>query len=282
MNSHDSQQALSKAIIKLLRPLIRLLLRNGVPYAGLAEMVKQVYVEVARTEFHVPGRKQSTSRVSTITGMPRKEVQRIIQLEGNVDNDFIERHHRAARVVAGWVRDPAFLDEVGQPRLMLFSGQQTSFSDLVRKFSGDVPPRAILDELIHVGVVEQQDGGYLRLMSRSYIPKSGEADKLGIFGKDVAGLISTIDHNIQSADKDPFFQRKVYYNNLPVEAVVELRQLLAEQGQQFIERFDHWMAAHDRDSNPKVTGTGRKASGIGLYYFEDEIIEDKNRHEHDV
>ena len=282
MNSHDAQQALSKAIIKLLRPLIRLLLRNGVPYAGVAEMVKQVYVEVARTEFHVPGRKQSTSRISIITGIPRKEVKRLIQLKGNVENDFIERHHRAARVVAGWVRDPAFLDAAGQPRLMLFSGQQTSFSDLVRKFSGDVPPRAILDELIHVGVVEQQDGGYLRLMSRAYIPKSGEADKLGILGKDVAGLISTIDHNIQSADKDPFFQRKVYYNNLPVEAVAELRQLLAEQGQQFIERFDHWMAAHDRDSNPKVTGTGRKASGIGLYYFEDEIIEDKNRHEHDV
>ncbi len=281
MNSHDYQQALSKAILKLLRPLIRLLLRNGVPYAGLAEMVKQVYIEVARTEFHVPGRKQSTSRISTITGMPRKEVKRLIQLEGNVDNDFIERHHRAARVVAGWVRDPAFLDAVGQPRLMLFSGQQTSFSDLVRKFSGDVPPRAILDELIHVGVVEQQDGGYLRLMSRSYIPKSGEADKLGILGKDVAGLISTIDHNIQSAGKDPFFQRKVYYNNLPEEAVVELRQLLAEQGQQFVEKLDHWMAAHDRDTNPKVTGTGRKASGIGLYYFEDESIKE-SPHEHDV
>lgn len=282
MNSQDHQQALSKAILKLLRPLVRLLLRNGVPYAGLAEMAKQVYVDVARTEFSVPGRKQSTSRVSTITGVPRKEVQRVIQLEGNFDNDFIERHNRAARVVSGWVCDVAFHDAMGQPRLMLFSGQQPSFSDLVRKFSGDVPPRAILDELMRVGIVEQQDDGYLRLLSRSYVPKTGEADKLGILGKDVAGLISTIDHNIQSAGQDPFFQRKVYYNNLPEEAVVELRRLLAEQGQQFIEKWDRWMAAHDRDSNPKVTGTGRKASGIGLYYFEDEIIEDKKRHEHDV
>ncbi|MBI3777056.1 MAG: hypothetical protein HY273_16175 [Gammaproteobacteria bacterium] len=281
MNSQDHQQALSKAILKLLRPLVRLLLRNGVPFAGLAEMAKQVYVDVARSEFNMPGRKQSTSRVSTITGVPRKEVQRIIQLEGNFDNDFIERHHRAARVVAGWVRDPDFLDAAGQPRLLLFSGQQTSFSDLVRKFSGDVPPRAILDELMHTGVVEQQDDGYLRLLSRSYVPKTGEAEKLGILGKDVAGLISTIDHNIQSAGKDPFFQRKVYYNNLPEEAVVELRRLLAEQGQQFIEKFDRWMAAHDRDSNPKVTGTGRKASGIGLYYFEDESIKEPP-HEHDV
>ena len=56
----------------------------------------------------------------------------------------------------------------------------------------------------------------------------------------------------------------------------ELRALLETQGQQFMEVMDHWMSEHDRDVNPNVTGTGRKASGVGLYYFEDNNIEEKS------
>jgi hypothetical protein len=67
-----------------------------------------------------------------------------------------------------------------------------------------------------------------------------------------------------------FFQRKVYYDNLPTEALPELQILLNERGQALLEFIDQWMAAHDRDINPKVTGTGRRAAGIGLYYFEDD------------
>ena len=276
MNSQKHQQALSGAILKLLRPLVRLLLRNGVPFAGFAEMAKQVYVEVARDNFNLPEKKQTISRVATITGLTRKEVQRINTLDSNPDTEFIERHHRAARVVSGWVRDSAYLDNVGNPRLLAFSDEPSSFCDLVKTFSGDIPPHAILDELLRVGVVERIEDGRVRLLSRAYIPKTGDAEKLGILGTDVAGLIATIEHNIQSAGQDPFFQRKVFYDNMPVEASTELRALLEIQGQQFMEVMDRWMSEHDRDVNPNVTGTGRKASGVGLYYFEDNNIEEKS------
>ena len=77
------------AILRLLRPLVRILLRNGVSYSTFADYAKWVYVDVASKEFGIRGRKQSTSRVSVLTGLSRKEVMRVRQLprpDDSLDN----------------------------------------------------------------------------------------------------------------------------------------------------------------------------------------------------
>ncbi|MDH5378319.1 MAG: DUF6502 family protein, partial [Gammaproteobacteria bacterium] len=95
-------------------------------------------------------------------------------------------------------------------------------------------------------------------------------EKLGILGMDVAGLISTIDHNTYGNEtSSPLFQRKIYYDNLPKEALEEIKTYLAENGQEFLEQVDKFMAQRDRDVNPDVEGEGKHAAGIGLYYFEE-------------
>lgn len=274
--THDQRQhALFTAISKLLRPLIRMLLRHGVPYAAFADLAKHEYVNVAE-EFAVAGRKQTNSRVATITGLSRKEVQRVKSLDGIGDPiEIVEKYHRAARVVSGWIHAEQYCDKNSVPLPLPFDGGDISFVALVKMFSGDMPPRAVLDELLRNGMVERDADDRLRLVQRVYIPKTGEIEKLSILGADVAGLISTIDHNIQVGGKDPHFQRKVYYDNLSEEAVAELRLLIAERSQVLLEFINHWMAQRDRDVNPRAGGTGRKAAGIGIYYFEDPDSQEK-------
>lgn len=274
MDTQTQHKVLFNAVYKLLCPLVRLLLRNGVPFAAFADLAKRAYVDVATDDFCVPGRKQSNSRVATITGLSRKEVHRVKALDPSGDASAVERHNRAARVVYGWVHDERFADETGQAAILALEGEGASFTRLVKAYSGDVPPRAILDELTQVGIVEQLDDGRLRLLARAYIPKTGEAEKLRILGTDVQGLVSTIDRNIYSNNETPFFQRKVFYDNLSIEATEELRAMLAEQGQTLLEQFDRWMAARDRDVNPEAGGKGRRAAGIGIYYFEDKDFEE--------
>lgn len=274
--SHEHQNALFRALHKLLRPLVRILLRNGVPFAAFADLVKCVYVEVAADEFTLPGKKQSNSRIATITGLTRKEVLRINNLDEFVSHERVEKHHRAARVVSGWVRDRNYHDKKNQPARLPLEGKSGSFAELVKTYSGDVPARAILDELLQTGVVELSPNGHARLLTRAYIPGSGETEKLEILGKDVAGLISTIDHNTQAPADDRFFQRKVFYDNLPDEAIAPLRAMVLERGQPMLEEFDRWMSKHDRDVNPKIKGAGRKAAGVGIYYFEEKIDEEKS------
>ena len=260
---------LSAAVLRLLRPLVRILLRNGVSYSTFADFVKWVYVDVASKEFGIKGRKQSTSRVSVITGLSRKEVLRVRLLPRPDDHATTEKYNRAARVIAAWRRDRKFLDTEGKPALLPIAGSDVSFSELVKRFSGDVPVRATLDELIRVGAVERLEDGRVSLLTRSYVPEHSDADKLHILGTDVALLISTIDHNMNPSSVGPFFQRKVAYNNLPDEVLPDFRKHSAKRAQTFLESLDRWLARHDRDVNATVRGTGRNQAGIGIYYFEE-------------
>lgn len=271
-SENSSQSALFKAIYKLMRPLVRVLLRNGIPYGAFTDIAKRAYVDVAMKEFGVPGKKQTNSRVATITGLSRKEIQRVIniQLSGEQDHDGVVRYNRAARVVYGWVHDKTYADDSGESADLSFEGDTPSFSTLVKTYSGDVPPRAILDELVQVGVAERLDNGKIKLMQRAYIPSKGEAEKLVLLGRDVAGLISTMDKNIHGVDQTLYFQRKVFYDNLSEEAAEEFHKFLLSKGQPMLEEFDQWMSQRDRDVNPDAGGTGRKAIGVGLYYFEEE------------
>ena len=258
----------------LSRPLVRLLLRHGIPFGVMADVVKQVYVDVAWQEFGLPGRKQTTSRVAILTGLSRKEVARLRQLHRWDDHEAVQQYHRAARVMSAWVRAPEFHDASGQPAPLPVEGDPMSLGGLVRRYSGDMPVRAILDELLRVGAVEQLADGRIRLLARAYVPAAGEVEKLGILGTDVADLIATIDWNLRCPPADAYFQRKVQYDNLPSEVMPELHTLTRERAQALIEQLDHWMAARDRDVTPTVQGTGRKRAMVGIYYFEEDFRED--------
>lgn len=264
----DVQNIVSAAIVKILRPLVRILLRSNIPFGAFADLAKRVYVDMATEEFALPGRKQTTSRVSILTGLSRKEVKRVRQLPQTTDAAFVERYNRGARVISGWIRDRRFADERGRPALLPVEGRGTSFNRLVKIYSGDVPARAVLDELLRVGAVERVPDGRVRLLTRAYIPGTDESGKISILGTDVSALLRTIDHNLQCSPEEARFQRKVFYDNLPEEALPELRKLANRQGQRLLERLDGWLSAHDRDVNPKIKGTGRMQAGVGIFYFE--------------
>ena len=271
--AHAHRHVLSAAVRKMLRPLVRILLRSGVPYGLFADVAKQVYVEIADDEFAIPGRKQTVSRVAVITGLSRKEISRVQELADVDAAEVAGRYNRAARVISGWLRDARFVDENGEPVWLPMTGEGASFTQLVKEFSGDVPPRAILDELMNVGAVEHLDDDRVRLLTRAYIPRDSKADKLGILGTDVAYLIATIDQNVHETDAEPLFQRKVVYDNLPDDVLPTLRKLSGDQAQVLLEQLDHWMSQHDRDVNPSAGGSGRKRAGLGIYYFEEDFEE---------
>lgn len=266
-------QALSAAILRMLRPLVRLLLRHGISYGTFADLAKWVYVDVADKEFNLPGKKQSTSRVSVLTGLSRKEVSRVQSIETPDDASVIQQYNRAARVISGWLRDEQFTNSDGEAATLPLEGK-SSFAELVKAYSGDMPSRAILDELVRVKAVELMDD-QVRLLTHAYVPLEGEQEKLNILGTDVALLINTIDHNIENTHEEPYFQRKVAYDNLPEEVIPQVRELSREKSQELLEEVNRLLVMHDRDSNPQSTGSGRKRAGLGIYYFEEDVPEDK-------
>ena len=269
--TETANRALTAALIRLLRPLVRLLLRYGVSYQAFADLARWAYVDVASREFAIPGRKQTVSRVSVLTGLNRKEVSRLQATEQPDDTVAEQRHNRATRVINGWLRDPRFRDDGGHPLPLPFEAEAggPSITELVRAHSGDMPPRAVLDELERTGAVHAGDDGLHHLAAEGYVP-GGEVEKLHILGSDVAELVATIDYNLHAEGGEPRFQRKVAYNNLPADALPALRRLTAERSSELLLELNDRFAARDRDTSQDGAEEGdRHRAGLAIYYFED-------------
>lgn len=270
-----------RAVETLLRPLVRLALKRGVAFGRFAEIVKRSYVSAAQRDFDVPNRKLSMSRVAVLTGLTRKEASRLMHDDPDeAIGDRIRRQvNRAARVVTAWVEDETFHDGRGAPASLPFeSASQPSFTDLVSAHGADVPARAVLDELVRVGAVGERADGRLYLIERVYLPRTDEGAKFDILGTDVADLVSSIEHNLDPGPQPPFFQRKVAYDNLPLDYLPRLRELLAERGQSLLEELNADMAAQDRDTNPDSGDSeseARSRAMVGIYYYEESRDEDE-------
>lgn len=258
---------------------MRLLLRNGMAYAEFAEHARHAYVEVAFEDFAIDGRKPTVSRAAVVTGLTRKEVRRLMTPIGVTDEGAGRAYNRAARVVTGWVRDSEFHGDNGQPAELLLDDIPNTpcFGALVRRYSGDMPMRAVLDELARVGVVSESDDGRVRLLKRAYVPASDNAQSLHIVGSNVGDLLETLDHNLSRNGEVPRFQRTVSYDNVPPEALAEWRRIAAERSQQLLEDLDLILSRHDRDVNNTVPGAGRVRTGVGVFYFEEPAEDPQSR-----
>jgi hypothetical protein len=269
--SADRTDGLPVATSKLLVPLVRILLRNGMAAKSFYELAKRAYVRVAQEEFRIGGRKATISRIAILTGLTRKEVQALVAAPPVPEDPSEQEYNRAARVVTGWLRDSEFGDGKGHPTPLAMTGKRRSFGALVKRYSGDIPVRAMLDELVRVGAVKRLRDGKVALVTRGYIPHKGTGTKLAILGQDTADLIATIDHNLHGNPSQPRVQRKVMYDNVPMEAAHEFRTIAAAQAQELLEALDRWLSHRDRDVNPTVKGKGRMRVGLGLYHFEEHL-----------
>ncbi len=263
----ETRSALEQAVTLLLRPLFRILLRQGMAFTAFEQLAKRIYVDLAFNEFRLPGRKPSISRTSILSGLTRKDVQRLIAEPDEQTTAVGANYNRAARVLTGWVRDAQFADSAGDPRPLEVDGER-GFAGLVRRYSGDMPVRAVLDELLRVGAVQRLADGRIELRTRAYVPAHGDDEKLYILGNDVADLVATIDHNLQHSGSDARFQRKVMYRGIAPQALPAFRKLSAAQAQALLERLDRWLAAQLESQPHADPGSAHARVGLGIYYFE--------------
>ncbi|MEB4591014.1 DUF6502 family protein [Candidatus Thiothrix sp. Deng01] len=264
---------LYRAARKILKPLVRILHRKGMAFGEFSQLAKQVYVEASEELLKADGERPTTSRIAIATGLTRKEVAQLRQVADEDDLAPTGSYNRGVRVMTGWLQDAEFLNAEGKPAVLPILGERGSFSALVSRYSGDMPYRAMLREMDRVGAVVV-DGEFVRLLGDGYIPHADENEKLGILGTDVSALIATIDHNMRVEDRRQlYFQRKVSYDNLPVEALPVLKEMVGKDGMDLLVRFNQWLATQDRDGNPQVGGSGRMRAGVGIYYFEEPVSE---------
>jgi hypothetical protein len=151
----------------LLRPVVRQLIAQGVTYPAFSQLVKEVYIDVATRQFTLDFKPQTDSRVALVTGITRKEIGRLRRGQGSAP--ISKRGGEPplpVRVVARWRGGPPYTNPAGTPYELPYESTRTvDFVALVAELGGDIPPRAVLDELLRLGEVRLTPRGNVRLLT---------------------------------------------------------------------------------------------------------------------
>jgi hypothetical protein len=270
------KQALLAAFRVLMGPLVRILLRQGISYAEFSEVAKAVYVEVALKDFKVSGRKATRTRIAVMTGLTRKEVKRVIDEAVKERFELKTSFNRLGRVLVGWHTDADFTGPYGMPLELQYetgNPNEPTFSVLVKRHSGDMSPRSILDELVRVGAIRETEIGWFRVMRREYIPEAQGTHTFERTGVVVRNFVNTVEFNMTklAPGKGRFERHVTADDGIRREDLPKFDHYLRERCQVLLEEIDNWLAGLPKPDPKK--GDDVIHTGIGIYHY--------MSHEHD-
>lgn len=239
---------------RILRPIVGILLRNGLHFGDFAAIARSLYVEVSADEFGIKGRRTNTSRIAMMTGLSRTQAKRELDLldedvqsEGDPPLDHV-RH--ASRLLLGWHLDQRFATADGKPRPLAVDGAGETFESLYEVYSGKaVPATSMLKELVAVGAVEELDDGRIVARARQYVPEATDPAALFRIGLAISDLATSAKHNLYRSERErPRFERFATNQLIPKKHVAAFQDYLAEEGQAFLERADDWLSEKETDT----------------------------------
>ncbi|MGM0633417.1 MAG: DUF6502 family protein [Pseudomonadota bacterium] len=269
---------LVRAIRKLLRPLVRLMLSYQITYPMLVNLLKSLYVEVADTEFDVDGKRQTDSRIHLLTGVHRKDVKRL-RAELVEPSRMPPNLSTGARLIAHWTGSDRFRDATGAPAALPLrntddNDDRASFEDLVEQVCRrDIRSRVILDDWLEQGLVHLDDQQRVVLDTLAFMPEDGFEEKSFFFGKNLHDHLSASTHNLLG-NRPRHFDRSVYYDQLSADSAEELRLLAADVGMEALQRINHRalnLQQRDQDDRRKTPDEApRYRMNFGIFHYNTE------------
>jgi hypothetical protein len=255
------------AIVKILRPLVRLMLSFQITYPMLINLLKRLYVEVAEQEFSVHEKRQSDSRITMLTGVHRKDVKRIREdreplasVPANIS--------MGAQLIAIWTGSDRYCDDNGHPvpLPMTTTDGTPSFEELVEHVCRkDIRARVILDEWRRLGVAQLDANEKVCLNTGAFTPDKGFDEKAFFFGKSLHDHISAGTHNLLG-QQPPFFDRTVYYDHLSAESVKEISDMAQQLGMEALLKINHRaLTLQQRD---QATDANYRMN-VGIFHYND-------------
>lgn len=254
-----------RAVRRILRPLVRSLVAQGVMAPTFYQIVKEAYVEYAADEL---GAKANDSRISVMTGVHRRDVKSIRSAPDTGEAAFSRKVSTLATVVGRWISDPELNDPINGPIPLPQSSESgPSFNALVEEVSRDVRPRAVLEELMRQGVVTRASD-MLHLAPEIVFGPADLDQKLHYFSHNLGDHMNAAVENLLNAPS-PFMERAVFYNNLSEKNVTELDAEAKEKGAALLRDINASAAARQKADADDATALHRFRFGLYLYWEED-------------
>jgi hypothetical protein len=241
----------------LLRPIVRLCLRQGIHFQDLSEALKRVFIDLAQREIGLAASGSSgqpvanVSRISAATGLQRKDIRRLLNPEP------VEATSVLARVIGQWQLDPRCLDTDGQPRGLRYGGADCEFSPLVKLFSSDLNPGTLLLELERLGIVSREEH-LLRLKTRVLLLSGNSEQALEVAAKESDLLFRAVEENCHTEREIPHLHATTEFTSVRDSALPEVSRWLLEEGSKLHARARQFLSAFDAD----ISSDGRPKEGV--------------------
>ncbi len=274
-------------VLRVLQPLVRLLLRNGVTYTVLAAALKRVFLQAAQQELAARGMAATDSAITLLCGVHRRDVRELTRgAVGAVGADPGTPATRskqatvlplalAAQVVARWMNDAAFCDAQGNPRALPKTAKAAaeesqpnfgaSFDNLVAQVSSDVRPRAVLDELLRLGVVQDTAAG-LVLEGSGFAPRQGFEELSELFAANLQDHAAAAAANLQGEHN--FLEQAVFVDQITAGSAEHLHQAAVLAWKQaFKTVMSQAQSRFDADAAQAQPADRSHRARFGVYFY---------------
>ncbi len=273
MHPPSPPASLIRALRRVMRPLVRLMLQRGITYTYFADLLKGVFVEVADREFRLDAKPPTDSRISLLTGVHRKDVRRLREHAPEAGEDLPAAVSLGAHLVSTWTSVAPFCSRPGTPAplpRLASSGSDKSFDALVAHVSKDIRARVVLDEWLRLGIAHIDDDDRVHLETSAFVPQKGFDEKVAYFAHNVHDHAAAAVHNL-SGEGRPFFERSVHYDTLSPASVETLRNAVSTEGMQALIGFNR-LASELEQKDPAEKSSPQRIT-IGLYFFSTPNVE---------
>ncbi len=260
------QQALQEALAGLLVSVARLSVARGLPCAVVEEMLRLAFVQAAARAHPGLPEHRKVSRISTSTGINRREVTRLMQQPADV---LPRGRSVASEVFTHWRTEPAYRGADGLPRSLPRQGQAPSFESLAHSVTRDVHPRSLLDELRRLSLVHWDEASdTVRLERDVFVPQGDRARQYAFLGDNVGDHLRAAVDNVLTSDR-LHFEQAVFASGLSPASLRAVRPAIRAQWQALMVALVPLLEAQvaaDEAQQPPPAGRLR----VGLYTYQDE------------
>jgi len=257
-------QIVLDCVLRLVRPLVRLLVVNGVHYPAFAAALKRSFLDAAQAELARNQMPATDSALSLMSGVHRRDVRNLMRGAEDAAPET-PQFSFAGEVAARWMSDARFMDG-GAPRPLARSGGDDAFDALVAAITSDVRPRAVADEMLRLGVVHEADDGLLHFDPNGFAPRQGFEELSWLLAANAGDHLAAGVANLQGEAN--FLEQSISCDELTEASAAQLQDVARRAWHTaFKSVMPQVQRRFDADKTKAPPDARRHRMRVGMYYF---------------
>lgn len=257
------QTALLAVLQKLLGPVAELCLTKGVSIQAAEEMLRRAYVQAAVSACADQGSTRLASRISTMTGLTRREVAR---LQSEDDPVLPKTRTVATDVLTYWASQSEYVNKRGLPIRLPRTGESPSFEALASSVTKDVHPKSILKDMVRLGLVTHNESNdTVSVVNDVFVPTGDWPRMVGFMGANVGDhLQASVDNVLHGGNRH--FEQSLLADELSMESLEAAKTMITDQWRDLMTRMGPQLQSL-MDQDKALGREQTQQLRIGLYSY---------------